>query len=113
MKSLGPYSTTYIHQNTLYSSGILGIDNDLKIPSDFNSELNQLFKNIKFLLKKHHLDFKDIIKVNVYLIDLKDTLLLNEYFEKIFLDQYPARTLVEVAKLPKNAKIEIDFIAGI
>lgn len=113
MKAIGTYSLFQIHNDTLYSSGILGIDEKLNIDNDFERQLEQVFKNIEYLLNINGLNFSSIIKTTVFLTNLENFSKINTYYQKYFQDNFPARTVVEVKYLPKQAQIEIEFIAKI
>ena len=77
-----------------------------------NSELNQIFKNIDALLKASKLKRSNVLKCSIFLKNMDDFEKVNDLYSNFFLKPYPARETVQVSKLPKNANIEISFIAG-
>lgn len=108
--ALGPYSQGINIRNTLYTSGMLGIDpstNTLK--TTIEEQANQAFKNIKAIIEEANFDMKDVIKTTVFLSDLTNFSKVNEIYEKYFISN-PCRSCVEVKALPKNALIEIEAI---
>ena len=75
------------------------------------NKLKKAFENIGVLLEASGLTYDDIVKTTVLLNDMKDFAKVNEEYAKYFDGIYPARSCFEVAKLPKNAKVEIECIA--
>ena len=80
------------------------------VSEDFNEQTEQCLKNIKGIVLEESLSINHIIKLTVYLTDLSNFDKLNKVFEIFFSDIYPARSVVEVSKLPKNSQIEIEAI---
>ena len=112
-KPLASYSHFIKSNNLLFSSGQIGIDpltNEL-VNSSFKEEMIQVMNNIKIILNNNSLKFKNIIKVNIYLTDLNNFEMLNKIYKTYFKNKYPVRETVEVSRLPKEANIEISFIA--
>ena len=71
----------------------------------------KVLKNIEAILKEDELNLNNIIKTTVYLTDLSEFARMNQVYEKFFTDTKPARACVQVAALPKGAKVEIDVVA--
>ena len=115
-KAIGPYSQGIIYDNLIFTSGQIPISiktNDI-ISDDFNEQAKQVLKNIKGLIESHGSSVNKIIKLTVYLTDLSCFDSLNKIFIDFFKDhELPARSVVEVSKLPKNSKIEIEAICHI
>jgi len=111
--AIGPYSQAIIIDNTLYSSGQIPINpiSNL-IETDFEKQVLQVFSNINGILESAKYNINDIVKVNVYLKNLNDFNLFNTLYANFFQNHKPVRTTIEVSKLPKDALIEIDFIAN-
>ena len=80
--------------------------------SSFRPQLEQVMKNIDGLLKSQNLNRENIIKTSIFLTDLNDFSQVNEVYEDYFSQPYPARSCVEVSKLPKDALVEIEVIAA-
>lgn len=111
-QSVGPYSPGIIANNIIFLSGQLGMDTDGNIVSDDIVEQTQyVFKNIGILLNEVGLDYSHIVKTTVYLTDMNDFSKVNEEYEKYFEKIYPARSCIEISRLPKGGKVEIECIA--
>ncbi len=111
--AIGPYSQAVIMGNTLFCSGQIGIDpkTNLLVPGGIEKQTKRVFENIKEILTKAEIGFDHVAKVNVYLQHMSDFAVMNELYKTYFNEPFPARATVEVAKLPKEALIEIDLIA--
>jgi 2-iminobutanoate/2-iminopropanoate deaminase len=98
----------------LFTSGQIALDLEGKlITNDIEKETRQVFKNLKMILKASGLDFKDVLKVSIFLKDMNDFNTVNEIYSNYFESaSAPARETVQVAKLPKDVNIEISLIAG-
>src|SRR3989344_8716200 len=107
---IGPYSQAVLSENLLFISGQLAINpkNGKLIEGNIKEQSLQIFNNIKAILEEANLTLKNIAKVEVYLTDINDFKELNIIYSEIFTSKpYPARHVIEVSKLPLNAKIEI------
>jgi 2-iminobutanoate/2-iminopropanoate deaminase len=110
--ALGPYSQAIMKNNTLFVSGQLGIDpNSALMPEGFEEQANLVFANLKAILAAAGMGMSHIVKVSVFLKDMNDFAQLNEIYARNFSAPYPAREAIQVAKLPKDGKIEISVIA--
>lgn len=111
---IGSYSQAILSDKFLFISGQIGINpstNEL-ISNVFYDQLDQLMKNIENILNYSNCKFDNVVRFTVFMSDLKDFELVNNYFEKVFIGKnFPARSVVQVSKLPKEALIEIDTIA--
>lgn len=112
-KALGPYSAGVATEGLVFLSGQLGMNTEGNLVSEDVAEQTQkkTFENIGVLLEASGLTYDDIVKTTVLLNDMKDFAKVNEEYAKYFDGIYPARSCFEVAKLPKNAKVEIECIA--
>ena len=81
------------------------------ITGDIEVETEKVLKNIEAILKEDGLNLNNIIKTTVYLTDLSEFARMNQVYENFFTDTKPARACVQVAALPKGAKVEIDVVA--
>ncbi|MEO1772851.1 RidA family protein [Candidatus Enterococcus ferrettii] len=111
-KALGPYSQGMVTGNTVFLSGQLGIDpatNQLK--ESVEEQAKQSLANIKNVLSTIDLSLKNVVKVTVFLKDLDHFAAVNEIYANHFEEPYPARSCVQVAKLPADALVEIEVIA--
>ena len=111
--AIGPYSQAIKVENLLFLSGQISIDPETNefIDGDIEIQTEQVLKNVKAILEAGNSSLEDVVKVTIYLQDLKDFVLVNKIYSKYFEDSLPARATVEVSNLPKNAKLEIDAIA--
>ena len=111
-KALGPYSAGVATEELVFLSGQLGADTDGNLVSeDVVEQTQKAFENIGVLLEASGLTYDDIVKTTVFLEDMNDFAKVNEEYARYFNGIFPARSCFEVAKLPKNAKVEIECIA--
>lgn len=112
-KAVGTYSQAVIADGTLYLSGQLPIDVKTGefVQGGAKEQMNQVFKNIGYILKEAGYSFKDVVKSTVYLADIADFATLNEVYALYFSEPYPSRVAFQVAALPKGSLVEVDVIA--
>ena len=111
--AIGPYSQAIRIGDFLYTSGQISLDpNSMElITGNIEVETERVLKNIEAILLADGLSLNNIIKTTVYLTDLSEFGRMNQVYEKFFVETKPARACVQVAALPKGAKVEIDAIA--
>ena len=110
--ALGPYSQAVKIGNMVYTSGQLGMDPQTgELREDLSSQAHQVFKNLKAVLEAAGTDMDHVVKTLVFLADMNDFVAVNDIYKEYFTGDYPARSAVEVARLPKDAKLEIEVIA--
>ena len=111
--AIGPYSQAIRIGDFLYTSGQISLDpNSMElITGNIEVETERVLKNIEAILNADGLRLNNIIKITVYLTDLSEFGRMNQVYEKFFVENKPARACVQVAALPKGAKVEIDAIA--
>ena len=111
---VGPYSQAVKYNGLTIASGQIAIDPKTGIldTSSIENETLQILKNIDALLKAGNLKRDNILKCSIFLKDMNDFNKVNEIYGSFFNKPYPSRETVEVARLPKDANIEISFIAG-
>ena len=99
--------------NFLFSSGQIAIDKQTGkiVPGGVEEQTRQVLKNIQAVLKSANLNISDIVKVTIYLSDMNDFSTVNQIYTGYFDETKPARSTVEVRRLPKDVLIEIDCIA--
>jgi len=114
-KPIGPYSQAIQAGNLLFLSGQIPIDPETGelFKGDIQGQTHQVLKNIKGILESQGLGMDDIIKINIFLKDLRDFGKVNEVYATYFLKNPPARSTVQVSNLPRNAEIEIEAIAWV
>jgi 2-iminobutanoate/2-iminopropanoate deaminase len=111
---VGPYSQAIKYNGLTIASGQIAIDPKTGIldTSSIENETLQILKNIDALLEAGNLKRDNILKCSIFLKDMNDFNKVNEIYGSFFSKPYPSRETVEVARLPKDANIEISFIAG-
>jgi 2-iminobutanoate/2-iminopropanoate deaminase len=112
-KAIGPYSQAVQAGNLLFLSGQIPIDPKTGelIEGDIRQQTRQALENIKGILESQRLRMEDVVKATLFLKEMGNFNQVNEVYATYFLSFPPARSTVEVAKLPKNAEIEIEAIA--
>lgn len=111
-KPIGPYSHSISYNDLIFVSGQIGIDpksNTLK--QGIQEQTIQIFENLKLILKNNNSDLNHITKTTIFLTDINQYESINKIYGSYFLNQFPARSTIEVVSLPKNANIEIECIA--
>ncbi|WP_154404340.1 RidA family protein [Helicobacter pylori] len=112
-KAIGPYSQAIATNDLVFVSGQLGIDastGEFK-GADIHSQTTQSMENIKAILKEAGLGMDSVVKTTILLKSLDDFSVVNEIYGSYFKEPYPARATFQVAKLPKDALVEIEVIA--
>lgn len=112
-KAIGPYSQSVLAGNILFISGQLPINPETGkfAGNDIKSQTEQSLKNIESILEKAGCTMNNVVKTTVLLNDMGDFAKMNEVYAKFFTKDYPARAAYEVAKLPKDALVEIEAVA--
>jgi len=114
-KAVGPYSQAIICNDLLFISGQIAInpETNILITDSFELEVKQIFTNINEILKEANTSFDNVIKTTVFIKDINNFGLFNEIYANYFVNNKPARSLVEVTNLPKGANLEVEVIAKI
>jgi len=113
-KPIGPYSQGVISGGLLFASGQIPLDpktNEL-VSGDIESQTEQVLKNLLAVLKEAKMGPENVVKTTVFLIDLADFPRMNEVYGRHFGKQPPARSTIQVAALPRGARVEIDLVAS-
>ncbi|MEZ4439494.1 MAG: RidA family protein [Polyangiaceae bacterium] len=111
--AIGPYSQAISSQGMLFCSGQIALvpaTGEL-VRDGVEAETRQVLDNLGEVLRAGGADFKDVVKTTIYLTDLGDFQAVNAIYAERFGDVAPARATVEVSRLPKDARVEIDAIA--
>jgi len=113
-KPAGPFSPAVRDGDRVYASGQVAQDpaTGKLITGSVGDQTEQIFRNLKVILEAADKSLADVVKVNVYLTDIKRFTEMNEVYARHFLAPYPARTTVAVAALPLGAEVEIEMIAS-
>ena len=111
--AIGPYSQAIRIGQFLYTSGQIALnpENMEMMSCAIEEETEWVLKNLEAILKADGISLAHVIKTTVYLTDLGEFARVNQVYEKFFGETKPARACVQVAALPKGAKVEIDAIA--
>ena len=110
--AIGPYSQGIAASETVYVSGQLPLDPATgTFPEGIAAQTAQSLKNIQAILAQQGMTLANVVKTTVFLADINDFAEMNKVYGEFFTQPYPARSAVQVAKLPKDAPLEIECIA--
>lgn len=111
---IGPYNQAVQYGNMLFVSGQIALDpkDGSLFAGDIAMETEIVMNNIKAILTEAGMDFSNIIKTSIFLMDMGKFTTVNEVYARYFTDNFPARETVQVAGLPKGVQVEISVIAG-
>jgi 2-iminobutanoate/2-iminopropanoate deaminase len=112
-QAIGPYSQAIRANGFVFVSGQVAIDpsNQQVIAGDIAAQTDRVLKNLSAILKAAGTDLKKIVRATVFLKNMNDFAAMNEVYGKYFTVVPPARSTVEVTRLPKDVLVEIDVIA--
>lgn len=112
-EAIGPYSQAILAGNTLYLAGQLGLDpaTGELVEGGIEAQTRRALQNLGAVLGEAGFDFDDAVQSQVFLADLDEFGAMNEVYASFFGDRPPARATVEVARLPRDARVEIQLIA--
>ena len=110
--AIGPYSQAIQVGNLLFISGQIPVDPATgAIPEGIEAQAAQSLTNIKNILAQAGLDMNAVVKTTVFMKDMNDFAAMNDVYASFFSDPFPARAAFEVARLPRDAAVEIEMIA--
>lgn len=111
--AIGPYSQAIEVDDTIYLSGQIGLDSKTGalVQGGIEPETRQVLDNVREVLRAAGLGYADVVKTTIFLISLADFEIVNGIYGEHFTEDYPARSTVQVAALPRGARIEIEVIA--
>ncbi|MFY4777225.1 RidA family protein [Metabacillus sp. RGM 3146] len=111
-KAIGPYSQAIVVNNLVYSSGQIPLTPEgVMAGEEIRSQTHQVFANLKAVIEEAGASLETVVKATVFIKDMNDFSDFNEVYGEYFHTHKPARSCVEVAKLPKDALVEIEVIA--
>ena len=112
-KAIGPYSPALKAGNLLFLSGSIPLDpvSGQLVDGGITEQTTRVMENIKALLAAAGADFNQVVRTTVFMIDLGEFAAMNDVYASYFSAPYPARSTVQVVKLPKDVRVEIDVIA--
>lgn len=113
--AIGPYSQAIRAGQFLFLSGQIPLDRatDQLVAGDVSAQTDQVLRNLGAVLQASGLSFDHVVRTTIYLADLNDFTAVNEVYGRYFTAPAPARATVQVARLPRDARVEIDAIAYI
>ena len=112
-KPIGPYSQAVISGGLLFASGQIPIDpaSGEMVEGDIGAQTERVIKNLLAVLKEAKMGPENIVKTTVFLADMGDFAAMNEVYAKYFTAPFPARSTVQVARLPRDVRLEIEVVA--
>jgi len=113
-KAIGPYSSALRAGQLLFISGQVPADpaTGALVEGDIEVQTRRVLENIKALLMEARLTLNHIVRTTVFLADMDDFAAMNAAYRSYFTEPFPARSTVQAARLPRNARLEIDAIAS-
>ncbi|MGN6713067.1 RidA family protein [Anaerocolumna jejuensis] len=113
--AIGPYSQAVVLNDMVYTSGVIPIDpaNGTVVNGDIKVQTKRVLQSLEALLKDSGSDLGKVVKTTVFIKNMEDFPLVNEVYASFFTDNFPARSCVEVARLPKDVLIEVEAVAYI
>lgn len=113
--AIGPYSQAIKFNNLIFVSGQIAINPDSNefVNGNIASQTKQVIENIKAILESAGSSLEKILKVTIYITDMKDFDSINIVYSEYFNSSLPARACIEVSNLPRGAKVEMDAIASV
>ena len=112
-QAIGPYSQAIEVNNMVYTSGVVPIDpaTGEVVEGDIKVQATRVFDSMKALLEAAGSSCEDVVKTTVFIKDMNDFAAINEVYSEFFTENFPARSCVEVARLPKDVLVEIEAVA--
>jgi 2-iminobutanoate/2-iminopropanoate deaminase len=110
---VGPYSHAVRAGDLLFCSGQIPLEpaTGALAPGDIRAQTERVLENIRLILEDQQLTFANVVKSTVFLTNLADFAAMNEVYARCFTSDYPARSTVQVAALPRGAAVEIEVVA--
>src|SRR6266446_4378030 len=111
--AVGPYNHAVRVGDLLFSAGQIPLDpaTGTLVTGDIKAQTKRVLENVKAILDDQHLTFGNVVKSTVFLTNLADFAAMNEVYSEYFKADFPARSTIQVAALPKGANVEIEVIA--
>lgn len=112
-KPVAPYNQAVVADRTVYVSGCLGLDKETMklVPGGATEQTEKALQNLVAVLRAADSDIDQVVKNTIFVKDLNDFAAINEVYKRVFSKDFPARSCVQVAKLPMDALVEIECIA--
>lgn len=111
-EAIGPYSQAIAVGDYVFTSGQIPLTSSGElIEGDAATQVKQVFANLSAVLKEAGSSLQQVVKATVFLTDMNDFAMVNKVYEDVFTGHKPARSAVQVARLPRDVKVEIEVIA--
>jgi len=112
--AVGPYSQAVAIGNLLFCAGQIPLEpaTGNVVEGDITAQTTRVLENVKAVLAGNSMTFADVVKATVFLADMNDFAAMNAVYAQYFQAPYPARSTIQVARLPKDARVEIEVIAA-
>lgn len=113
--AIGPYSQAIVHNGIVYTAGQVPFDpaSGQLVEGDIGRQTHQVFDNLDAILTAAGASLATVVKTTVFLQDMNDFAAMNEVYARRFGDHRPARSTVQAARLPRDARVEIEVIAAV
>ena len=113
--AIGPYSEAIVHAGLVYTAGQIPIDPTTgeMVAGDIAAQTDRVLRNLSAALAAAGASLGSVVKTTVFLRDLGDFVAMNEVYGRFFGDHRPARSTVQVARLPRDAAVEIEVVAAV
>ena len=113
-EALGPYSHAMVVNNLVFTSGQIPLDTEGNIVSDdVKEQTKQVLDNLSVVLEEAGSDLNSVVKATIFISDMNEFQQINEVYGSYFIEHQPARSCVEVARLPKDVKVEIEVVGKV
>jgi 2-iminobutanoate/2-iminopropanoate deaminase len=114
-KAIGPYSQAVRAGSLVFVSGQIPLDpaTGAMVDGDIAAQTHRVFANLRAILEAAGASFDQVVRTTVYLADMNDFAAMNEIYAGYFSSPGPARATIQAARLPKDARVEIDLIASV
>lgn len=114
-KAIGPYSQGIRYGNLVFVSGQIGAlpDTGAIVEGDIKVQTEQVLKNLNAVLEKAGSSLDKVVKTTVFITNMSNFQAMNEVYARFFIESYPARSTIEVSRLPRDVMVEIEAVATI
>lgn len=113
-EALGPYSHAMVVNNLVFTSGQIPLDTKGNIvSSDVKEQTKQVLENLSVVLEEAGSDLNSVVKATIFISDMNEFQQINEVYGSYFNEHQPARSCVEVSRLPKDVKVEIELVGKV
>lgn len=111
---VGPYNHAVRSGDLLFCSGQIPLEpaTGQLVAGDIQAQTERVLENVRLLLEDQGLGFANVVKATVFMTNLGDFTAMNEVYQRYFTADYPARSTVQVAALPRGAQVEIEVVAS-